>query len=195
MPQPLPSQLPESLNQSDIISEIRSAYSRVLLLEQAAADADRNIREQKLVHARILGYLIWEGPSMRASEYVAKQVNSCQGNDQMDKIGEMYHLHFIRGCEPLSLCRFCLSDGLLIVKKREGATPSSSAHPSRPNFETKKEMMKAMLRQGGEPPQRHAQAKKNVSHVCTLQTTNFLIQNNLQGPRSGWLPVHCFWQI
>jgi len=175
MPQPLPLQLPESLNHSDVVSEIRSAYSKILLLEQAAARADRNVREQRLFRARILGYLIREGPSMRASEHVAKEVNSCQDNDQMDKIGEMYHLHFIRVCEPPSLCRFCLSDSLPIVKKNKGATPAPSTHPSRPSFETKKEMMEDMLRQGGEPPQHHAQAKKNVSHVRTLQATNFLI--------------------
>ena len=99
MPQPLPFQLPDSLNDSDVVSEIRSAYSKILLLEQAAADADPKLREQRLVHARILGYIIREGPSIRASEHVAKEVNSCQDNDQMDKIGERYQLHFIRLCE------------------------------------------------------------------------------------------------
>jgi len=98
-PKPLPPHLPESLNCSDVISEIRSAYSKILLLEEkAAADTDRKVSEQRLVHARILGYLIREGPSIRASEHVAKEVNSCEDNDQMFKIGEMYHLHFIRPC-------------------------------------------------------------------------------------------------
>ena len=182
MSQPLPSQLPESLNRSDVVSEIRSAYSKILLLEQAAtADTNHNGREQRLVHARILGYLILEGPSIRASEYVAKEVNSCQDYDQMDKIGEIYHLHFIRACESPSLCCFSLSDSLLIVKRQKGATPAPSSHPSRPSFDTKKEMMKDMLRQGGEPPQHHAQAKKNVSCVCALHATNLLIQK--QSPR------------
>ena len=154
MPQPLPSQLPESLNHSDVTPEIRSAYSRTLLLEEAAADADRKVREQRLVHARILGYLIREGPSLQASEHVAKEVNSCEDDDQMFKIGEMYHLHFIRPCEPPSPHRFCLSDGLLIVKRYKGPTPMPSLYPSRPSFETKKEMIKDMLREGDEPPDR-----------------------------------------
>ena len=111
MPQPLPSQLPEHLNHSDVVSEIRSAYSRILLQEQAARlDADHKVREQRLVHARILGYLILEGPSIRASEYVVERVNLCQDDEQMDKIGEMYYIHFIRVCEPSSpYCLVCLT--------------------------------------------------------------------------------------
>jgi len=78
MPQPLPPHLPESLNRSLVISEMRSAYSKILLLEKAVADADSKVLEQRLVHTRILGYLIREGPSIRASEHVAKEVNSCE---------------------------------------------------------------------------------------------------------------------
>jgi hypothetical protein len=185
MPQPLPSQLPESLNHSDSISEIRSAYSKILQLEKAAADADREVREKRLIYARILGYLIREGPSIQASKCVAEEVNLCEDNDQMNNLGEMYHLQFIRPCEPPSLYRYYPFDGVLIVKKYKGPTPLPSTHPSRPSFETKKEMMVDMLREGDEPPRSHAQAKKNVSHVCTLQATNLLIQNNVQGPHPG----------
>ena len=119
---------------------------------------------------------------MRASEYVAKQVNSCQGNDQMDKIGEMYHLHFIRACEPLilSLCRFCLSDGLLTVKKLKGVTPSPSAHPSRHYFETKKEMMEDMLRQGGEAPQAPCPSQEKCESRLHATDHKISHSNNLQ---------------
>jgi len=103
----------------------------------------------------------------------------------MFKIGEMYHLHFIRPCEPPSLRCFCLSDGLLIVKKYKGATPLPSLNPSRPSFETKEEMMKEMLRDSDSPPRNHTKAKRIVGHARTLQATNFLIQNNFQGPRPG----------
>jgi len=180
MAQKLPPQLPEYLNHSDKVSEIRSAYSKILLLEkQAAAVTDPKHHDQELIHARILGYLIREGPSIQASEHVATEVNSCQNNEKMDQIGEMYQLHFIRVCEPPPLRRLCLSDGLLIVKRDKGAPPSQaspSIRPSRRSFETKKEMMMDILRQGGEAPQHYDQAKKKVSHVCTLQATYFLIQ-------------------
>jgi hypothetical protein len=177
MAQVLPQDLPEHLNQSDNVSEIRSAYSKILLLQrQADAVADPKLREQRLVRARVLGYLIREGPSIQASEYVAKDVNACADDDRMEQLGDIYQLHFIRLCEPPLLRRFCLSDDLLIVKKNKGATPSPSTHPSRPSFETKKDMMMHMLSESGEAPQHHNQAKKKVSHVCTLQATYFLIQ-------------------
>jgi hypothetical protein len=99
--QSLPTVLPESFNTSDRILEIRSAYSMTLLLEHAASsNTHPKIRERKLIHARVLGHLLREAPSMHAREYVANQVNSCQNNDQLDALGEMYFLHYICACEP-----------------------------------------------------------------------------------------------
>src|SRR5579863_10277433 len=99
MARPLPSKLPDTLTTS---SEIRLAYSRILRSERASPFiTDHNIREKKLMHVRILSYLIREGPSMRASEYVAQGVNACQGDDEMDRLGEMYYLHYLRICESL----------------------------------------------------------------------------------------------
>jgi hypothetical protein len=57
------------------------------------------IREQKLIHARVLGYLILEAPSIRASEFVAKEVNACRSEGQLDEMGEMYLHHHLRACE------------------------------------------------------------------------------------------------
>jgi hypothetical protein len=99
--QSLPTVLPESFNTSDKILEIRSAYSMTLLLEHAASfNTDPKIRERKLIHARVLGHLLREAPSMHASENVADQVNSCQNDDQLDALGEMYFPHYICSCEP-----------------------------------------------------------------------------------------------
>ena len=99
--QSLPTVLPESFNTSDKIQEIRSAYSMTLLLEHvASSNTDPKIRERKLIHARVLGHLLREAPSMRASENVANQVNSCQNNDQLDALGEMYFLRYIYACKP-----------------------------------------------------------------------------------------------
>ena len=69
--------------------------------------------------------------------------------------------------------RFWVSDGPLTVKKFRGPTPLPSTHPSRPSFETKKDMMKAILHEGNEPPKTHDEAKKNESHVLALQDMNF----------------------
>ena len=113
MAKDLPLNFPERLNRSDKVSEIRSAYSKILLLEKQATDiTDPKLHAQRLVHARVLGYFIIEGPSIQASEQVAKDVNACQDNEEMDKVGELYQLHLIRLCEPPLLRRFCLSDDL-----------------------------------------------------------------------------------
>jgi hypothetical protein len=100
--QSLPTVLPESFDTSGKIMELRSAYSMTLLLEHAASSiTDPEICERKLIHARVLGHLLREAPSMHASENVANQVNSCQNDDQLDALGEMYFLHYICSCEPL----------------------------------------------------------------------------------------------
>ena len=66
--QSLPIELPESFNTSDKILEIRSAYSMTLFLEHAASsNTDPKIRERNLIHARVLGHLLREVPSMLAS--------------------------------------------------------------------------------------------------------------------------------
>ena len=114
---------------------------------------------------------------MQASKRVTEEVNSCEDNDQMDKLVKCVIFISSVLVSP-SLCRSYLSDGVLIVKKYKGPTPLSSTHHSHSSFETKKEMMKDMLREGDEPPQSYDQAKKNVTHVCTLRATNLLIQNN-----------------
>ena len=108
MPEPLPPTIPESLNTS---LHIPSAYSKILRLEKASDDSHfkREIRETKLVHARILGYLIREGPSTRAKEFVAQEVNFCQNDDEMDKLGEKYYSHYIRICESPSLAVIAFS--------------------------------------------------------------------------------------
>jgi hypothetical protein len=49
--------------------------------------------------ARILGYLILEGPSIQAKEYVAQVVNKCRERDEMEELGEVYFLQYLRACE------------------------------------------------------------------------------------------------
>jgi hypothetical protein len=81
MPQPLPPMIPESLNTSP---HMLLAYSKLLQLEKVADDSHSNheVRETRLVYARILGYLIREGPSTNAKERVAQEVNCCSNDDE-----------------------------------------------------------------------------------------------------------------
>ena len=110
MPQPLPLTLPESLN--------LLTYSKILQLEKASDHSHSNneVRQKKLICARILGYLIREGPSTKAKERVAQEVNSCLDDDQMDKLGVMYYEHYIRICEPPS---FVIIAFFLILDSQE----------------------------------------------------------------------------
>jgi hypothetical protein len=102
MPQPLRPTIPESLN---TFPHILLAYFKLLQLEKATdySHSNREVCEEKLVHARILGYLIREGPSTNAKERVAQQVNSCSNNDEMDRLSKMYYDYYVRACESSSL--------------------------------------------------------------------------------------------
>lgn len=118
MSQPLPLTIPESLNTS---SHIPLAYAKILRLEKAPENSHskHEDHEKKLIHARILGYLIREGPSMQAKERVAQEVNSCRNDDEMDKLGGMYYSHLIRVCESPSLAVIAFS---LMVPRQSGRT-------------------------------------------------------------------------
>jgi hypothetical protein len=60
----------------------------------------------------------------------------------------------------LLLRRFRFSDALLTVKKNKGPTSAPSSHPSHPDFETKKDMIKGILH---EAPHHDSDTKNNVS--------------------------------
>jgi hypothetical protein len=136
MAQPLPQDLPEIFNASVKSLEIKLAYSKVLEIEQDANS------EQDLVRARVIGYLIREGPSMRASEYVAEEVISCENREQLYKIGEMFIHHFIRACEPQLLRCFCHPDAPSTVKRIRRYVPTPSCNSSCSSFEPEKEQIR-----------------------------------------------------
>jgi hypothetical protein len=99
--QPLPPTLPEPLNTS---SQTLVAYSKNSQLEKAFYHhSNCKFCEKKLIHARILGYLIREGRSIKAREHVAQEVNPCLDDDQINELGKMYFEHYIRVCESPSL--------------------------------------------------------------------------------------------
>ncbi|KAF8503360.1 hypothetical protein F5888DRAFT_1661404 [Russula emetica] len=160
--QSLPTVLPESFNTSDKILEIRSAYSMTLLLEHAASsNTDPKNRERKLIHARVLGHLLREAPSMHASENVANQVNSCQNDDQLDALGEMYFLHYI--------CTFTI--------RRNDSTRSLPGSPlDCPSFKTKKELVEHMLCTNGESSQCSEEAKRRAFSRLLFGTCTELLQ-------------------
>ena len=83
---------------------IFGAYPQVLNLErneQAAYNRDPSSdRAKRLMYARILGYLMLEGPSDQARVTVALEVNACCGDEvKLLAIGQLYFDCYIRACK------------------------------------------------------------------------------------------------
>ena len=97
---PLPELPPRFHNSPSIFS----AYPQILNLErseQAAYSHDPSADGgERLIYARILGYLILEGPSDQASTVVAHEVNACNGDEEeMLAIGQHYSDNYICACK------------------------------------------------------------------------------------------------
>ncbi|KAF9240960.1 hypothetical protein BU15DRAFT_87516 [Melanogaster broomeanus] len=113
------------------------AYSMILQFEQSAKS------DKELVHARILGYLIIHGPSDDARETVAREVDSCHGDEtKLGNLGQFYVEHYIRG-----------------FKKYKGRTPTPSSHPSRHSFDILKDAVSSEIT---EPATQHRVAKRKA---------------------------------
>ena len=94
----LPSELPVCLK--DVSPTITGTYSILLELKRSISDEPDS---QRLMYARILGYLILEGPSDQARVTVAQEVVSClNDNDKLD-LGKMYYDHYLCACMLLPL--------------------------------------------------------------------------------------------
>jgi hypothetical protein len=150
----LPVELPSRLSTSPAIC---GAYPIVCRFEKSA---QTHPDSKRLIYARILGYLMLEGPSDEACVAIAREILSCADEDVLANNGKMYYDHYIRACKLLLLPVFCHSERHPTVKKTKGRTPTPSYHASRPSFDTRKAMIMDMLL---EAPQTHRDAKKNVS--------------------------------
>ena len=193
---PLPELPPRFHNSPSILG----AYPQILNLErheQAAYSRDPSDRGKRLIYARVLGYLILEGPSDQARVAVALEVNACNGEEEkMLIIGRFYFDHYICACKLQNVgLFFAILKSSSTVRMDKGRTPMPSNHASRPSFDSIKAMMMAMV---VEAPRNHQQAKANVSatdHVISARCTNIL--SSFQGLSSGWIslryirPIRC----
>jgi hypothetical protein len=181
---PLPelSELPPRLHD---FPSIVGAYPQILNLErneQAAYSRDPSDRGKRLIYARILGYLILEGPSDHARVAVALEVNACNDDEKLLAIGQLYFNHYIRACKLQNVCLFFAileSSSTVRMNLNKGSTPVPSNYASPTFFERdtrKLKSLKAMIMDMVvEAPQNHEQAKANVSdtdHVISTQYTN-----------------------
>jgi hypothetical protein len=91
----LPTELLSRLSASPTI---RSAYPIIFRFEQSAKT---HPDPKRLIYARILGYLMLEGPSDEARVATAREVLSCVDEDALAANGKMYYDHYIRACKHL----------------------------------------------------------------------------------------------
>ncbi|KAF8521724.1 hypothetical protein BU17DRAFT_75396 [Hysterangium stoloniferum] len=139
----LPDKLPARLQKS---ATIKGAYPMVLEMEATAKSTplgkrgDDSERKKRLVFARVVGYLLLEGPSDQARKTVALEVVSANNVEDRFQIGQMYFNHYIR-----------------CFRRYKGRTPTPSEHPSRPSFDALKQVIQHELR---EALQNHSAAKR-----------------------------------
>ncbi|KAF8503858.1 hypothetical protein BU17DRAFT_58478, partial [Hysterangium stoloniferum] len=132
-------ELPARLQNSPTI---KGAYTMVLEMEATAKstplrkEGDDSERKKLLVFARVVGYLLLEGPSYEAVIAVALEVVSASNIQDRFKIGQIYFNHYI-----------------LCFRKYKGHTPTPSEHPSRPSFDAQKQLIQGELK---EPPKNHS---------------------------------------
>ncbi|RDB27559.1 hypothetical protein Hypma_003853 [Hypsizygus marmoreus] len=113
----LPRQLPARYEES---ATMNSAYSIILKLET------KENSNRAVMYARILGYLLLEGPTDEARSAIANEIVSCKNDEALAANGKFYLDHLIR-----------------IFKKGKGPTPSS--HVSPPSFDALKDIVAQCL--------------------------------------------------
>ncbi|KIK91133.1 hypothetical protein PAXRUDRAFT_798891, partial [Paxillus rubicundulus Ve08.2h10] len=114
---------------------------------------------QRLIYARILGYLILAGPTDLAGVVAAKEVVSCEGDEEkLAACGKLYFDHYIRA-----------------FKKYKGRTPVPSSHPSRPSFNSLKEAYQS--HQGAKD---NALIRDNFSCILTGAVGRHLAMENAE---------------
>jgi hypothetical protein len=104
---PLPPALPSTL--AHLTTTVTDAYSTIQQLEKSATLHEIQY-PQLVIHARVLGYLILEGPSDQAREVVANEIVSCENQEKVAELGKFYCDHFICFVGFSSSLALCSSD-------------------------------------------------------------------------------------
>ncbi|KAI9060386.1 hypothetical protein FKP32DRAFT_1578008 [Trametes sanguinea] len=91
----------------------------VLPAEEAALNlAEHQNAQSRVIHARVIGYLLLYPPSPQARTVLAREISSCSDWEAVYDLGAKYIRHFI-----------------ILFRKSRGKTPVPSSHPSRPSFD------------------------------------------------------------
>jgi hypothetical protein len=99
MPCPLPRPNPYDTSKQLIIN---TAYGICLDLEDRHNQVLKTTNLDVLVCSRFLGFMIVEAPTEEGRTEFATEVIRCQGDDDLQKLGELYKDHFLRVCKSVS---------------------------------------------------------------------------------------------
>jgi hypothetical protein len=159
MPQPLPANpyLPGTLY-SDAYTEC--VRMEAWAINRPAPDHGPSV----LVCARLLGYMIIHAPIHEGRDNISNEIASCHNFREIGMVACKYIDHFVRCCECgvkdilfVTHLFTCLE---ISVRSTKGATPSPSAHPSRPSFSNMEDTFRYLME---EAPNDHRTAKQKVS--------------------------------
>ena len=145
------------LPQDDIFADepsLQQAYARV-----SAYEIDHFAPISNPLPARWLGHLLREVP---IKESLAREINSCADDSEIEELSAYYQIRFLRVCESTCFPRRatpCTQAPYMIVKPAGGPTPAPSDHPSRTSFNDAIQMNAAEF---CSVPRDHGEAKRWV---------------------------------
>ncbi|EPQ61155.1 hypothetical protein GLOTRDRAFT_109333 [Gloeophyllum trabeum ATCC 11539] len=139
-----------------------SAYNVCLRFEESVSTKQDT---ERIISARILGYLLLHPSSHGSLSEIVKEIHSCSEDyDALHNLGQAFLDYFIRA-----------------FRKYKGRTPFTSDHPSRPSFDQQRLLLKASIK---EAPKSHSTAKAQAllrdGYRCTVTGAyDFLAQDML----------------
>lgn len=131
---PLPTEFNSLFTFKDEKAEVIKAYDSARGAEQFALNLTPK-DDIGVIHARVVGYFLREGPSGNAILRIAQEVNSCTAHADIIALGQLYTHSIIRACKHGFILFIFASLIPLTVKGAKGKTPSPLTHPSRPSFD------------------------------------------------------------
>jgi len=157
MSQPLPSN-PYNTGQQAVL---HVAYGRCATLQNRHSQVVPCGHLSVLICARILGYMILEAPTDEGRTELATEIVRCVGDEDLQKLAEIYKNHLLRVCKPLFrwLSHPLTKDVSLSVLGNKGRTPTPTRHPSAPSFDAQAASISTLLMR---TPRSHEQAKELV---------------------------------
>jgi hypothetical protein len=136
---PLPTEFNTQFTFNDEKAEVIKAYDSARDAEQFALSLT-STQDVGVIHARVVGYFLLEGPSGKAIFRIAQEVNSCTTPADIIILGQLYTHSIIRACKHGFILFIFASLIPLTVKGIKGRMPTPLSHPSRPSFDQQRKL-------------------------------------------------------